>query len=73
MPTLKLTSIDDDKPVRIALECPASLHRDLIAYGEAMGRTSGGHPVEPQKLIVPMLQRFIASDRGFSSSRKGGR
>lgn len=72
MPTLKLTAIDDDKPVRIALELPAALHGDLIAYGEAMARASGGRVVEPQKLIVPMLRRFIASDRGFASARRHG-
>lgn len=69
MAALKLTSIDDDKPVRVTVDLPASLHRDLVAYGAAMER-SAGSAVEPQKLIVPMLQRFIASDRGFASIRR---
>lgn len=73
MTKLKLSSIDDDKPVRVTLELPAALHRDLVAYGEAMARENGGTAVEPQKLIAPMLARFIASDRGFASARRYGR
>lgn len=73
MATLKLTAIDDDKPVRISVDLPAGLHRDLTVYGEAMGSAAGGGAVEPHKLIVPMLQRFIASDRGFASVRRGRR
>jgi len=26
--------------------------------------------VNPEKLIAPMLERFIATDRGFASARK---
>ena len=70
MATLKLTGIEDDKPVRVTLDLPAALHRDLIAYGKAMGSNGGRAAVEPGKLIVPMLQRFIASDRGFASVRR---
>src|SRR3546814_1497729 len=32
MSKLKLGPIDDDKPVKLTLELPASVHRDLIAY-----------------------------------------
>lgn len=32
MAKLKLGPIADDKPVKITLELPASLHRDLVAY-----------------------------------------
>jgi hypothetical protein len=67
MPKLKLATIEDDKPVRLTLDLPATLHRDLIAYGQILG---GGTPVEPVKLIGPMLERFMATDRGFSSARR---
>jgi len=30
-------------------------------------------PVEPAKLIVPMLERFIATDRGFAKARRAAR
>jgi hypothetical protein len=36
MSKLKLGPIPDDKPVKIALELPAALHRDLAAYAEAL-------------------------------------
>jgi hypothetical protein len=32
---LKLSAIPDDKPVKLALELPAAVHRDLVAYAEA--------------------------------------
>ena len=68
MPKLKLSAIEDDKPVRIALELPAALHRDLVAYGQILGGTT---PIDPVKLIGPMLERFMATDRGFASARRG--
>ena len=70
MAKLKLGPIADQKPVKVSLELPAALHRDLVAYGEALGRESGHEPVNPIRLIVPMLERFIATDRGFAKSRR---
>jgi hypothetical protein len=70
MTKLKLGPIADDKPVKVTVELPAALHRDLTAYAEVLGRETGRPASEPVKLIVPMLQRFIASDRGFVRSRK---
>jgi len=68
MTKLKLGPIADDKPVRVALELPAALHRDLIEYGRLLAE--GDAPIEPAKLIVPMLERFIATDRGFAKARR---
>ena len=34
MTKLKLGPIADDKPIKVTLELPASLHRDLTAYAE---------------------------------------
>jgi hypothetical protein len=67
---LKLGPIADEKPVKVSVELPAALHRDLVAYGTALGRESGQAPVEPTRLIVPMLERFITTDRGFAKSRR---
>lgn len=72
MGKLKLGPLEDDKPVRIALELPATLHRDLLAYAEILGRENG-QAVEPAKLIAPMIARFMATDRGFMKARHGGR
>ena len=41
MTKLKLGPLADDKPVKLALELPAALHRDLVAYGEILGRANG--------------------------------
>jgi hypothetical protein len=67
MTKLKLGPIADDKPVRITVELPAMLHRDLIEYGRLLAE--GHAPIEPAKLVVPMLERFIATDRGFAKAR----
>lgn len=71
MAKLKLGPIADDKPVKITLELPASLQRDLTAYAEILSQEAGQAPADPVRLIVPMLERFIATDRGFAKARRG--
>lgn len=70
MSKLKLGPIVNDKPIKVALELPAQLHRDLTAYAEILGRESGQSPNDPVRLIVPMLERFIATDRAFAKMRR---
>lgn len=70
MSKLKLNAIDDDKPVRLTIDLPASVHRDLAVYAEALGQGTGKATVEPAKLIPPMLARFMASDRAFAKLRR---
>lgn len=70
MPKLKLGPIADDRPVKVTFELPGPLHRDLVAYAEVLGRETGQPISDPVKLIVPMLERFMATDRGFVRSRK---
>ncbi|AZO71339.1 MAG: DUF2274 domain-containing protein [Mesorhizobium sp.] len=69
MAKLKLAPIADDKPVKVSVELPARLHRDLTRYAEILGRESGQPPADPVRLIVPMLERFMATDRGFAKAR----
>ena len=38
MTKLKLGTIPDDKPVKLTIELHATIHRDLVAYGNALGR-----------------------------------
>jgi mannitol/fructose-specific phosphotransferase system IIA component (Ntr-type) len=59
----------DDKPVKVTIELSAALHRDLVAYAEILASESGQKPADPARLIIPMLQRFIASDRGLAKAR----
>lgn len=70
MTKLKLGPLPDDKPVKMTVELPASLHRDLLTYGEILGREGGQGATEPARLIVPMLGKFIATDRGFAKARR---
>jgi len=70
MTKLKLGPIMEEKPVKVVLELPASLHRDLTAYAEALGRQTGQPVRDPAQLIVPMLERFMATDRGFAKARR---
>ena len=70
MAKLKLGAITDDKPVKLTLELPANVHRDLLAYAEVLARETGQGIAEPTKLIAPMLARFMATDRVFAKIRR---
>ncbi|MER8479279.1 DUF2274 domain-containing protein [Mesorhizobium sp. M1163] len=41
MTKLKLSAIPDDRAVKITVELPAAVHRDLVAYGSQCGQPSG--------------------------------
>lgn len=49
----------------------ASTHRNLLAYAQAHAAQTCGKVTEPARLIVPMLDQFMASDRAFVRGRKG--
>lgn len=70
MTKLKLGTIPDAKPVKVTVELPAVLHRDLVTYADVLSRETGQTVSDPVRLIVPMLERFIATDRGFARSRR---
>jgi hypothetical protein len=70
MTKLKLSAIPDDRPVKITVELPAAVHHDLVAYAEILAKTAGDRtPPDPAKLVAPMLQRFMATDKGFRKAR----
>ena len=69
MPKLKLGPILDEKPVRVNAELAASVHRDLLAYSDALARDTG-QAIEPAQLIGPMIARFMATDRVFAKGRR---
>ena len=69
MAKLKLGAIAYDKPIKLTVELPAAIHRDLVAYADALGRETGQDAIEPAKLVAPMLARFIAGDRAFAKLR----
>jgi hypothetical protein len=69
MAKLKLTAVPDDRPVKLTLELPATVHRDLVAYAEVLARQTS-QKIEPAKLIGPMLTRFMSTDRAFLRARR---
>jgi hypothetical protein len=70
MMKLKLAALEDDKPVKVSLELPADVHRELIAYAEVLARETGKPVSDPVKLLPHMIRRFMATDRGFARARR---
>lgn len=70
MAKLKLGAIADDKPIKLSIELPAAVHRELVAYAEVLARETGRPVGDPIKLISPMVERFMATDRGFAKARR---
>ena len=71
MTKLKLTDLTEDKPIRLTIEIPAAIHRDLVAYAAILGGASNKSAIAPEKLIAPMITRFMATDRAFGKARRG--
>ena len=69
MAKLKLSAVEDDRPVKLTVELPATVHRDLVAYAEVFARQNG-QKIEAAKLVAPMLARFMSSDRAFVRARR---
>lgn len=70
MPKLKLAELQDDTPVKLTIEFPGAVHRDLVAYAAALAG-QGKQAVEPSKLVVPMVARFMNTDRAFTRVKRG--
>ena len=70
MPKLKLSAVLDDKPVKLTIDIPGAIHRDLAAYAELLAKETGHAAIEPAKLIPPMIARFMASDRAFAKAKR---
>ena len=70
MAKLKLCTFDEDKPIKVTHELPASVHRDLVTSAEVLARQRGQPINDPVKLIAPMLARFMATDRAFAKARR---
>ncbi len=69
MAKLKIAGLIEDKPVKVTVELPSSIHRDLVAYAEVLKR-EGGQVIDSNALIAPMLARFMATDRVFRRARR---
>jgi len=69
MTKLKLSAIPDDRLVKLTVELPAAVHRDLVAYAEVLAQEHGQR-IEPAKLVPSMLARFMSTDRAFVRARR---
>ena len=70
MTKLRLSALNNDKPVKVTVELPAAVHRDLVIYAEILGGESNQPINDPVKLIAPMLARFMATDLAFAKARR---
>ncbi len=72
MSKLKIGAILDEKPVKLTVDLPAAIHRDLVVYADALGRETG-QAIDPAKLVGPMLGRFMSADRAFAKARRSAK
>lgn len=70
MTKLRLGPMEDEKAVRLTLDLPAALYRDLVAYAEIMAKQANlAESYQPSRLVVPMLTKFMRQDREFRRLR----
>jgi len=69
MRKLKLGPLSQDKPVKITVELPAAIHRDLVAYAEVLGRMNEQPVAEPAKLIVVLRPGFETTGCAYSGGQ----
>jgi hypothetical protein len=70
MNKLRLGPIVEDKPIKVTVELHGALHRRLVEYTAAHAKENGlPAPLSPERLIAPMIERFMETDRGFAKHR----
>jgi hypothetical protein len=70
MSKLRLGPILEEKPVKLTIELPGGVHRDLAAYCTIHAKETGlDQPLPPEKLVPAMIERFMAGDRAFGRQR----
>ena len=64
MTKLRLGVIPEDKPVKLTLEIPGEMMRELQDYAEVHARLTGlAAPLPIERIVPAMIGRFIAGDR----------
>ena len=66
MTKLKLGAIPDDKPIKVTVELPAALHRDLVTYAELLSSETGPPIADPVRPVDTMIARYISTYRIFA-------
>ena len=60
----------DSEAWRVTLACNR-IEAELLAYAEVHAKATGlAEPLPPEKIAVPMIERFMATDRAFASERR---
>ncbi|MGV1681800.1 DUF2274 domain-containing protein [Sphingopyxis sp. NJF-3] len=71
MSKLRLGPVIEEKSAKLAVEFSGSLLRDLADYARVHAKLHGlPEPLAPERLIPPMIERFIAGDREFGKLRR---
>jgi hypothetical protein len=70
---LKIIELPDEKPVKVSVELPAAVHRDLLVYSELLANEAKQPVGNVARLIAAMVAHFIATDRAFAKARHAGR
>ncbi|MGJ5180225.1 DUF2274 domain-containing protein [Bradyrhizobium oligotrophicum] len=70
MTKLKISALPDERPVKLTVELPATVHRDLQAYAKLVAQDAGQPAPDPARLAAVMVMRFMATDRVFAKSKR---
>lgn len=71
MTRLRLGPLLEDKPAKVTVELPGALLRDLADYARVHAKVNNlPEALPPERLIGPMIERFIAGDREFGKLRR---
>ncbi|ATW05279.1 DUF2274 domain-containing protein [Sphingorhabdus sp. YGSMI21] len=70
MTKLKLDDVIEDKPVKMTIEFPAEIYSDLLDYATVISADKKEAKRKPEKLVVPMISRFMATDRALAKARR---
>ena len=74
MTKLRISTIPDSRPVKLTIELPAEIHRDLLLYAELVSGKAGeaADAIPDAARLVPlMVGRFMETDRVFQRQRRG--
>ncbi|GAN87830.1 DUF2274 domain-containing protein [Komagataeibacter intermedius] len=73
MTKLRISTIPDSRPVKLTIELPAEIHRDLLLYAELVsGKAGEAADATPDaaRLVPLMVGRFMETDRAFQKQRR---
>ena len=71
MTKLRLGPIVEEKPVKLSIKLSGALMRDLTDYAKVHAKANNlANPLPPEKLVGPMVERFMATDRVFAKLRR---